>query len=81
MTLSAQDKYDQLSALLRDMESALVAFSGGVDSTLLLRAAHDALGDRAVAATGLSQTYADEEMREAKAIAVDMGVEHVMVQT
>ncbi|MDQ3693909.1 MAG: ATP-dependent sacrificial sulfur transferase LarE [Chloroflexota bacterium] len=81
MTNSAQDKYDQLSALLRDMESALVAFSGGVDSTLLLRAAHDALGDRAVAATGLSQTYADEEMREATAIAADMGVEHIMVQT
>ncbi len=63
------------------MESVLVAFSGGVDSALLLRAAHDALGDRAVAATGLSQTYAAEEMDEAKAVATDIGAEYLVVQT
>ncbi len=42
-----QAKYAQLQALLRDMESVLVAYSGGVDSALLLKVAHDVLGSRA----------------------------------
>ncbi|CAA9578663.1 MAG: hypothetical protein AVDCRST_MAG59-4394 [uncultured Thermomicrobiales bacterium] len=63
---AALSKFDDLTEVVRSFGSVLVAYSGGVDSTLLLRVCHDVLGPRAVAASGLSQTYADEELAEAK---------------
>jgi pyridinium-3,5-biscarboxylic acid mononucleotide sulfurtransferase len=80
-TSTAQRKEDQLSDLLKEMGSVLVSFSGGVDSSYLLKIAHRALGPQAVAATGLSQTYAREEMDEARVIASEIGAEHVLVDT
>lgn len=77
----ARQKEDRLSELLEEMGSVLVSFSGGVDSSYLLKIAHRALGSRALAATGLSQTYAREEMDEARIIASEIGVEHVLVDT
>lgn len=56
----------------------LVAFSGGVDSAVLARLAHDALGERAVAVTISSQTFTQEELKEARKLARQIGIRHIV---
>lgn len=74
-------KEQELRDVLTSLGSVVVSFSGGVDSSYLLKIAHDVLGNNAIAATGLSQTYATEELEEAHVVAREIGAEYVLVDT
>ena len=80
--LSAEtaEKLARLRALLAALDDVLVAFSGGVDSSLLLRVAHEVLGTRVVALTTVSPTNPEEDTASALALTRELGVEHVVVK-
>src|SRR5262249_48749898 len=78
--MSAEGKLAILRRSLHEMGRVLVCFSGGVDSSFLLRVAHDILGREAVALTSVSPTNPEEDTMEAVTLAAELGVEHVVVK-
>jgi uncharacterized protein len=81
LALEIAAKRDRLIELLRGYGSCAVAFSGGLDSTVLAKAAQLALGARAVAVTGLSAALAGSELEEAKSLAQLIGIRHELIET
>lgn len=81
MQTMLQDKLARLRGLISDMPSVLVAYSGGIDSTVVLRVAHDQLGGRAVGVTAVSPTFPSLELEAAKQVAAEIGACHELVQT
>ncbi len=78
---ASSSKLEAMRRRVRDAGSALIAFSAGVDSTLVLKIAVDELGDRALALTAISASMAPEEQREASELAAALGAKHVLVQS
>jgi uncharacterized protein len=75
-----KSKMKKLKEILREMESAVVAYSGGVDSTFLLKVARDELGKKIVCATALSEVYIGDNDREVKKLLKELEVRQVKFQ-
>jgi uncharacterized protein len=82
MDKSIQAKYERLKEIFQPMKKVLVAYSGGVDSTLLLKVAKDTLGDENVlAVTALSPLYPERELAEAKKVIQAIGGRHLLIES
>lgn len=76
-----QRKLDRLRTLLTEMDSVVVAYSGGIDSTFILKVAHDQLHEKAVGITAVSPTFPSIELEAAERVAQEIGARHETVQT
>ena len=81
VTLTIKEKLEQLQELFSVMDRALIAYSGGIDSTLVAKIAYDVLGDRALAVTAVSPSLLPEELIDAQHQAAEIGITQELVET
>ena len=76
-----QEKFQLLKDNIKKRGSAAIAFSGGVDSTFLVKVAHEILGDNVITVTATSSTYPERELKEAIKYAKNIGVKHLIISS
>ncbi|HUV72795.1 MAG TPA: ATP-dependent sacrificial sulfur transferase LarE [Anaerolineae bacterium] len=76
-----ETKLDDLKKLVRQMGKVIVAYSGGTDSTLLLKVAHDELGEDAIAVTAVSPSTPRDELDSAISMAEEIGAQHLLIDS
>ena len=81
MQSTINSKLQDLESWFKDYDSVLIAFSGGVDSTLLAKAAFNSIGKKAVAVTADSPSIPRSELTNAKSLAQLIGIEHLVINT
>ena len=79
--MEVEDKLSKLKEIVSKLESVVVAFSGGVDSTLVAKVCYDTLRDNSMAVTARSETYPDFEFKESQKLAREIGIKHLVVDT
>jgi uncharacterized protein len=79
--LEVEEKLSKLKAVVSKLESVVVAFSGGVDSTLVAKVCYDTLKDKSMAVTARSETYPDFEFKESQKLADEIGIKHLVIDT
>ncbi len=81
MKTSTLTKLKQLQQIVKELKSCAVAYSGGVDSTFLIKVAYDTLGKNALAVTATSSTYPQREFEDAKRFVRSIGIPHVIIHS
>lgn len=79
--MNEKDKLDRLKEILKEMGSVVIGFSGGVDSTFLVKVAQDTLGDKVMAVTASSSTFPEREMNEAISFAGVTNIRHQVIKS
>ena len=76
-----EEKTEKIKSLIREMDSTLVAFSGGVDSTLVLALAYEVLGEKVLGVTAQSASVPNREMKASRQLAKEIGSKHLIIKT
>lgn len=77
--MNLEQKFDRLKNILKELGSVAIAYSGGVDSTFLLKVSKDVLNDNVIAVTAKSSTYPEREFNEARKFVGQFGAKHIVI--